>query len=95
MTVAETGSSDIAGAAPREPRRRTRHRTRIVNRKPSRSAALFLGLLPFLVIIVIYALASADRLAAKLRENLHRRKAQARALEGEDKPSLPKAPPKS
>lgn len=36
-----------------------------------------------------------ERLAAKLRENLHRRKAQARALEGEDKPSLPKAPPKS
>jgi len=41
-----------------------------------------------------------ERLAAKLRENLHRRKAQgrkaqARALEPGDKPALPKTPPKS
>ena len=36
-----------------------------------------------------------ERLAAKLRENLHRRKAQARALESEDKRALPKAPSKS
>jgi hypothetical protein len=35
-----------------------------------------------------------QRLAAKLRENLHRRKAQARQLEGTGKPALPKAPPK-
>ena len=33
-----------------------------------------------------------ERLAAKLRENLRRRKAQTRALEG-DKPSLPKKDP--
>jgi hypothetical protein len=31
-----------------------------------------------------------ERLAAKLRENLRRRKAQARALDGGDKPTLPK-----
>jgi hypothetical protein len=31
-----------------------------------------------------------ERLAAKLRENLRRRKAQARALEGAGKPTLPK-----
>jgi hypothetical protein len=36
-----------------------------------------------------------DRLAAKLRENLHRRKAQARAQENPDNPALPKAPAKS
>ncbi|MEJ5977266.1 hypothetical protein WG901_11505 [Novosphingobium sp. PS1R-30] len=40
-------------------------------------------------------LSREDRLAAKLRENLKRRKVQARALEGEDKAALPKAPPKS
>jgi hypothetical protein len=38
-----------------------------------------------------------DVLAAKLRENLHRRKAQSRALDGEigtesDSPELPKPP---
>jgi hypothetical protein len=46
-----------------------------------------------------------ERLAAKLRENLRRRKAQARELGADeparggaycdDKPALPKAPPKS
>jgi hypothetical protein len=36
-----------------------------------------------------------ERLAAKLRENLHRRKAQARAIEGDTPPALPKALPKS
>jgi hypothetical protein len=36
-----------------------------------------------------------ERLAAKLRENLKRRKAQARALAAEGPPALPKAPPKS
>jgi hypothetical protein len=36
-----------------------------------------------------------ERLAAKLRENLKRRKAQARALDAEDNRSLPKVPPKS
>ena len=45
------------------------------------------------------ALTREERLAAKLRENLHRRKAQARAAEapGEapDMRSLPKEPPKS
>ena len=45
-------------------------------------------------------LSREERLAAKLRENLHRRKAQARAQEttGQevtDKPALPKTPPKS
>jgi hypothetical protein len=35
-----------------------------------------------------------ERLAAKLRENLRRRKAQSRALEA-DKPTLPKEEPKS
>lgn len=34
-----------------------------------------------------------DRLAAKLRENLHRRKAQTRAQDGMEKPPLPKQPP--
>ena len=34
-------------------------------------------------------LSREDRLAAKLRENLRRRKAQARAL-GDDNPTLPK-----
>jgi hypothetical protein len=33
-----------------------------------------------------------ERLAAKLRENLRRRKAQAKALDG-DKPTLPKKDP--
>ncbi len=36
-----------------------------------------------------------ERLAAKLRENLRRRKAQARAQEGDAPPALPKALPKS
>ena len=39
-----------------------------------------------------------ERLAAKLRENLHRRKAQARAVEGHAgglNAPLPKQPPKS
>ncbi|MCB2076487.1 MAG: hypothetical protein KDE55_02195 [Novosphingobium sp.] len=36
-----------------------------------------------------------ERLAAKLRENLHRRKAQARAQGETGSPSLPKEPPKS
>jgi hypothetical protein len=35
-----------------------------------------------------------ERLAAKLRENLRRRKAQARALEPSDNATLPKPPPK-
>lgn len=36
-----------------------------------------------------------DRLAAKLRENLRRRKAQARAKQEEDAPPLSKEQPKS
>ncbi len=36
-----------------------------------------------------------ERLAAKLRENLRRRKAQARALGSDSKPALPKADLKS
>jgi hypothetical protein len=40
-----------------------------------------------------------ERLAAKLRENLRRRKAQARALDApkspDPPPALPKSPPKS
>jgi hypothetical protein len=36
-----------------------------------------------------------ERLAAKLRENLHRRKAQARALGSDSKPALPKGELKS
>jgi hypothetical protein len=36
-----------------------------------------------------------ERLAAKLRENLKRRKTRTRALAGESKPALPKSPPKS
>ena len=39
-------------------------------------------------------LTRAERLAAKLRENLRRRKAQARALDA-DKPTLPKDDPNS
>ena len=36
-----------------------------------------------------------ERLAAKLRENLRRRKAQARAFDSSDKAALPKGEPKS
>jgi len=36
-----------------------------------------------------------ERLAAKLRENLRRRKAQARQLGEQDNAPLPKVPPKS
>jgi hypothetical protein len=36
--------------------------------------------------------AREERLAAKLRENLRRRKAQARELEQDGPPALPKAP---
>jgi hypothetical protein len=36
-----------------------------------------------------------ERLADKLRENLRRRKQQAREQGGQDKPALPKTPPKS
>jgi hypothetical protein len=39
-------------------------------------------------------LSREDRLAAKLRENLHRRKAQSRSLD-ESATALPKGPPKS
>ncbi|HSG33584.1 MAG TPA: hypothetical protein VLA37_03555 [Sphingomonadaceae bacterium] len=34
-----------------------------------------------------------ERLASKLRENLRKRKQQARALEGGDRPALPKHSP--
>jgi len=40
-------------------------------------------------------LSREDRLAAKLRENLHRRKAQARAQDDAATPALPKGPVKS
>jgi hypothetical protein len=40
-------------------------------------------------------LAREERLAAKLRENLRRRKAQARTLEPGDNHALPKRPTKS
>jgi hypothetical protein len=40
-------------------------------------------------------LSREDRLAAKLRENLKRRKAQARVLDAQDNAPLPKGPPKS
>lgn len=36
-----------------------------------------------------------ERLAAKLRENLRRRKAQAKALDGEGNAALPKEPTNS
>jgi hypothetical protein len=39
--------------------------------------------------------AREERLAAKLRENLRRRKAQARALDGSGKPALSKDEDKS
>jgi hypothetical protein len=39
--------------------------------------------------------AREERLAAKLRENLRRRKAQARALKPGEPPALPKGPPES
>ncbi|MEO7247021.1 MAG: hypothetical protein ABIW31_01090 [Novosphingobium sp.] len=39
------------------------------------------------------ALSREQRLAAKLRENLRRRKAQARARHDEAAPPLPKSPP--
>ena len=41
------------------------------------------------------ALSREERLATKLRENLRRRKAQARALDSSDKAALPKGEPKS
>jgi hypothetical protein len=41
------------------------------------------------------ALTREERLAAKLRENLRRRKAQARTLEQGDNHALPKRPTKS
>ena len=40
-------------------------------------------------------LSREERLAAKLRENLRRRKAQARALDEAGKPALPKEPSES
>ena len=40
-------------------------------------------------------LSREERLAAKLRENLKRRKAQARVLDGKDNAPLSKGPPKS
>ncbi len=46
-----------------KPRRRPRRHSRLVNRKPSRGASLILGLLPFILIIIAYAWASANRLA--------------------------------
>ncbi|MGE3718750.1 MAG: ABC transporter permease, partial [Bauldia sp.] len=49
-----------SAVAPRRPRRR---RPRAVNRKPARATALFLGFLPFLLIVVVYAIASGNRLA--------------------------------
>lgn len=41
------------------------------------------------------ALSREERLAARLRENLRRRKAQARAMETGGEPALSKEPPKS
>lgn len=43
---------------------------RLINRKPGRVAALLLGLLPFLILIVIYMLASQARLAENPSDRL-------------------------
>ncbi len=50
------------GGSPK-PRRRPRQRKRFLNRKPSRVTALLLGMLPFVIIVFVYATASAERLA--------------------------------
>jgi NitT/TauT family transport system permease protein len=52
------------------PRRRLRQRKRLLNRRPSRISALLLGMLPFAIIIFIYATASAERLAANPNDRI-------------------------
>jgi len=43
---------------------------RLMNRKPDRTGALILGALPFLLLVVLYLFASAERLAEKPAEKL-------------------------
>src|SRR5262249_37513653 len=70
VTLVGTDASRTAGEGPSTPRRRPRRRLRVVNWKPSRSTAIFLGLLPFILIIIVYAVASADRLAVNPQDRL-------------------------
>lgn len=70
MTALDTGASPAVGGEDKSPRRSPRYRRRFINRKPSRSAALFIGLLPFLVIVIVYAVASAGRLAENPSDRL-------------------------
>ncbi len=55
--------TQAVGDGERPTPRRPRRRSRLINRKPSRAATVLLGLLPFLIIGVVYAVASANRLA--------------------------------
>jgi NitT/TauT family transport system permease protein len=68
VTVAD--ASGTAGGGASAPRRRPHRRRRVVNWKPSRSTSIFLGLLPFLIIVIVYAVASADRLAINPQDRL-------------------------
>jgi len=43
---------------------------RLINRRPSRATALILGILPFLILIVVYAVASQARLAENPSDRL-------------------------
>lgn len=60
-----------ASAAPAPARRpRSKMRLRLINLKPSRGAALFLGALPFLAAGITYLIASGERLAANPNDKL-------------------------
>jgi len=61
VTTAEADMADTAGDG--TPRRRPRHRRRFVNRKPGRAAATLLAILPFIIIVIAYVIASSARLA--------------------------------
>lgn len=52
------------------PRARRRPRLRLVNARPSRTTALFLGALPFAAVALAYVIASANRLAANPNDKL-------------------------
>lgn len=64
MTTADTGmTNSVAGGGDNAPRRRA-HRRRLVNRRPNRTVGLVLALLPFVLIVIAYVMASNARLAA-------------------------------
>jgi NitT/TauT family transport system permease protein len=70
MNAAAKTDGPVARPAAGPPARKRRARLRLVNARPSRATALFLGILPFLIAAIVYVVASAERLAANPNDKL-------------------------